>query len=111
VAALDGRTCMSCVAQHGTRHTNDEELNDHHRGRCTPAPIVVGTRLYDGMQTGPDWFNAQPEADQRRMMGPGMFDAYQRGEFGWGGMSVTYTDAVYGQMRRAATLRELLAGR
>lgn len=109
LATLDSRTCVSCLSQHGTRHTNDETLNDHHRGRCTAAPIVIGSRLFDGMQTGPEWFDAQPEAVQRKAMGPGMYDAYRRGAFQWSDVSVTYADPVYGDMRRAATLRELTA--
>jgi hypothetical protein len=109
IAALDARVCLSCISQHGTFHRNDETLNDHHRGRCTAAARVVGTRLFDGMRTGPEWFDQQPEAVQRSMMGPGMFDAYRRGAFGWPDVSVTYSDAVYGSMRRAATLKELLA--
>lgn len=108
VATLDARTCVSCIGQHGSRHGLEEELNDHHSGRCSAAPVVVGTRLYDGMRTGPQWFNAQPEAVQRGIMGPGMFDAYKRGAFAWSDVSVTYQDAVYGRMRRAATLKELL---
>jgi hypothetical protein len=107
LATLDARTCPSCIAQHGTRHTNDETLNDHHRGRCTAAPIVIGSRLFDGMQTGPEWFDAQPEAVQRKAMGPGMYDAYKSKAFQWSDVSVTYSDPVYGDMRRAATLKEL----
>jgi hypothetical protein len=110
-AALDPRTCMSCVAQHGTRHTLEEELRDHHRGRCAPVPIVIGSTWVDDVQSGETWFTRLPEAQQRAMMGPGMFDAWRRGDFRFADLSRPYYDPIYGGMTRQATLRELLGGR
>ena len=43
-AALDGRTCMSCVAMHGTKHPHSEPLNDHHSGRCLAPGMLVDAR-------------------------------------------------------------------
>ena len=106
-ATLDSRTCVSCLSMHGTRHSNDETLNDHHRGRCTPIPVVIGTTWADNMQSGETWFNAQSEGDQRAIMGNRMYEAYRGGQFAFGDLSRTYEDAVYGTMRRAATLGEL----
>lgn len=40
-AELDADVCMSCAAMHGTLHSNDESLNDHHNGRCAMIPNVV----------------------------------------------------------------------
>lgn len=106
-ADLSPRTCLSCIAQHGTFHANDEELNDHHRGRCTALPHVRGTRWMDDTRSGEDWFAAQPAATQREMMGPTLYDAYRRGDVDWTRMSVPYQDAVYGALLRQATLEEL----
>lgn len=39
--------CLSCVSMHGTFHTNDEILNDHHRGRCLVPGELVTTRRGD----------------------------------------------------------------
>ncbi|MCO6442792.1 MAG: Hint domain-containing protein, partial [Anaerolineae bacterium] len=39
--------CLSCVSMHGTRHTHDEVLNDHHRGRCLVPGELVTTRRGD----------------------------------------------------------------
>ena len=106
-AALDLRTCMSCVRQHGSIHPTSEMLRDHHRGRCGPVPIVRGATWQYDVEGGEDWFNRQPASVQRRMMGPGMYSAWRRNEFAFTDLSRPYTDDVYGEMLRAATLGEL----
>ena len=106
-AALDSRTCMSCIAQHGTKHTNDEELTDHHRGRCCALPIVRGTTWADTTQTGRQWFDGLSGADKLAAMGASRYAAYNAGAWDWNSVSVPYQDAVYGQMLREATLLEM----
>lgn len=106
-AALDLRTCMSCVNNHGKIFRLDQTLNDHHRGRCAPVPIVRGATWPDAVESGEAWFNRQPANVQRRMMGRGMYSAWKRNEFAFSDLSRTYTDDVYGEMLRAATLGEL----
>jgi hypothetical protein len=106
-AALDPRTCMSCVSQHGSIHPVSETLNDHHRGRCAPVPVVKGTTWAQEVESGEAWFARQSPAVQRQMMGPGMFDAYQRGRLDFRDLSQPYQDGVYGTMLREATLGEL----
>lgn len=106
-SALDVRTCMSCIAQHGTRYTVDEVLNDHHRGRCAPIPIIIGSRWVDEVESGGDWFARQPEGVQRQMMGGQMWELWRRGRFDLRELSVPYVDGTYGQMLRAATVQEL----
>ena len=45
-AQLDSsRTCISCIAQHGTRHPADEPGPlDHHQGRCVAVPATKSWR-------------------------------------------------------------------
>lgn len=107
IATLDARVCLSCLSQHGRKFSLDETLNDHHRGRCTPVPLVKGTSWHANMQTGADWFAAQSEGVQRELMGKGMYDLYTGGRFDWTKASRIYTDPVYGDMRRASTLGEM----
>ena len=52
-ASLDERVCMSCVSQHGRIFRLNEILNDHHRGRCAPIPVVKGSNWVRQIQTGP----------------------------------------------------------
>ena len=110
------RTCMSCVAQHGTVHPYTEVLNDHHQGRCAPIPKTITYKdlgldvpeFVEPVQTGEDWFNAQPEATQRQLMGPGKYDAYKGGKFGFKDLSRPYSDPVYGELLGEAPLKELV---
>jgi len=107
-ASLDGRVCISCVNQHGILHPNTEILNDHHRGRCAPVPKVRGTRWYDRMVSGQEWFEAQSERAQREKMGNAMYEAWKAGKVSWSDLSKPYTDKVYGEMLAAPSLKSIL---
>lgn len=102
----DNRTCMSCIAQHGSIHPLSERLNDHHRGRCAMVPIVPGVPIQD--QLGPDWFKELPEARQKQLMSPGKFSAWKDGKFKIEDMISEYKDDVYGTMKTEKSLGELL---
>lgn len=106
-AELDADVCLSCVAQHGSIHGNDEVLEDHHNGRCTMLPNIIG-EPNPVEQTGQDWFDGLDPAQQRAMMGNDRHDAYSAGKFEFAALSATRQDAVYGQMRVEATLKELV---
>jgi len=117
-AALDQRTCMSCIALHGTVHPPTEILNDHHNGRCRMIPITptyreLGIDVDEPVGrtpqlTGEQWFRQQPEETQRAMMGDDAYDAWRSGRFDLREYTIAYTDEVYGTMLREATLGELL---
>lgn len=107
MAELDGETCASCWAEHGTFHTNDETLDDHHNGRCAPLPAVIGMPS-PIEQTGEEAFKNLPEDKQREILGPGKFEAWSDGKFEFGALSAQHTDEVYGTMRGEATLKELV---
>lgn len=100
------RTCMSCVAMHGTIHPATETLNDHHNGLCIPIPVVGGAKLVQN--TGEEWFNGQDEGTQAGMMGAGRYQAWRSGGFGFGDLSTEHQDDVYGLMRVMTTLKDLL---
>ena len=113
----DGRTCMSCISQHGTVHPPDEALNDHHNGRCAMIPVTVSweelglpglpdTRPQVG--SGRDWFAGLSETEQRRQMGPAMWRAWKDGKVSWEDLSREHVDPVYGSMRVMPSLRALL---
>ena len=108
VAARDNRVCMSCLAMHGTEHSPYEVLNDHYNGRCARVPKVKGVGA-PPIPSGEEWFKSLPEERQRKLMGPGMHDAWKAGQFRFKDLSVPYEDKVYGTMRRQAGLKEVLA--
>lgn len=109
-ATLDSRTCMSCVNQHGTKHKLDEVLNDHHRGRCTPVPVVKYTTWADEMTTGRQWFESLDEGAQRQQMGNAMYEAWKAGAVTWNDLSKPYSDPIYGEMLSEPSLKSLLGG-
>lgn len=108
-ANLDGLTCASCVAMHGTVHRLDETLNDHHNGRCAALPLVIGANN-PIEQSGEQWFNAQSEAKQREILGPAKYDAWKKGKITLASLSGERDDEVYGPMRGERSLKELLGG-
>jgi hypothetical protein len=106
-AQLDQRTCMACVALHGTVHTLDEILNDHYSGRCAMLVIIQGVNPVPDA-SGEKWFNSLSPAQQRQMMGPGRYEAWQAGKFAFSAMAVQKDDTTYGTMTVEATLKSLL---
>lgn len=105
-ALIPGRTCMSCVAMHGTRHSLDEVLNDHYNGLCTEIPIIIG--METERQSGIEWFNEQDEVTQRTMMGPAKYTEWNLGNITIEQMSQEFEDDVYGIMRNEASLKSIL---
>jgi hypothetical protein len=106
-SAREVRTCISCWAQHGSFHTLDDFLQDHHRGRCTELPVLRGATWHERLETGETIFGRLPAQDQRAVMGKGLFEAYQRGDARFSEFSRPYQDDIYGEMLRGATLTEM----
>lgn len=106
VATLDGRTCMSCIALHGTKMRLDEDIADHHGGRCSAIAIINGVAR--PIQTGVDWFEALPENLQRKQMGESAFAAWQEGAIALPDFVHKYDDAIFGPMVREASLKQML---
>lgn len=111
----DERTCMSCIAQHGSIHQLTETLNDHQNGRCVQIPNLVSPEKFGlsnpEIPSGESWFESQSPARQLSMMGPGKYDAWQKGLFNFNDLSQPYVDPVYGDMVTEATLGQLIGNR
>ena len=105
-AALDPRTCLACIGQHGSIHSLDETLNDHHQGRCTALPVVVGTTWAETVITGPQWFAALPEARRYEQDGAPreMITELANGRLSFADVTGSYQDSVYGEMIRQKSL-------
>lgn len=105
IGTLDQRICMCCLALHGTSMPVGEKVMDHHAGRCTSIAVVKGRTR--SIQTGADWFNAQSPDQQLAIAGPGALEALQSGKAQIGDFVQRYTDPVFGEMVRAASLKSL----
>ncbi len=85
------RTCPSCWAQHGSVHDLDEPgPQDHHQGRCSRVPVTkswadLGLEgIDDPVSAVPDAeerFAQLTEAQQREILGPKRFEAWQQGRY------------------------------
>jgi hypothetical protein len=94
--ALLKTSCAACVAMNGTRHSLDEELQDHPCGSCAPIPEtkdwadILGPLGIDTsnipsttieVQSGEDWFAEQDEEIQKNILGSqAAFDLYNSGK-------------------------------
>lgn len=104
---LDSDTCMACVAENGTFHTNDESMDSHYNCRCTSIPAVIG--YDDKVRTGEEWFSGLSEKQQRDMMGNDTYAAWKEGKFDISDMAGRRHDDVYGEMLARVPLSELLS--
>ena len=111
-SALDRRTCASCWAMHGSVHALDEKLDDHPNGRCAMAPLVKGRPNRIGA-VGAERFATLSEADQRAILGPGMYEAWHDGQVSLvpgaaNSIVGRRDDAQWGTMRYARSLRSIV---
>lgn len=122
LATLDRRTCVSCVAMHGTTFAVDEfGPADHQQGRCARVAVLrpwreLGINLDEPAAAFPDargWFAALPETDQIAMMGRTRHDLWRTGAVGWDdlvtrrttpGWRTSYTPRAVTDLRRRADI-------
>lgn len=106
-AQLDATVCQSCIVQHGTIYPVDVAMNDHHNGRCVMLPYIeeFGNPIE---QTGIQWFEQLPEAQQKAILGPGKFEAWKAGQFTLPQLSREVENDVYGMMRSVTPLKDLV---
>lgn len=106
IGTLDNRICLCCLALHGTSMRPGEVVLDHHNGRCTSIMVLRGRPVT--VSTGEQWLRAQSEARQRELMGTSAFEAWTEGRVRLRDFIQSYSDPVFGDMVRQASLSELL---
>ena len=106
IAALDDRTCLACISEHGTRLAINEPVTDHNQGRCTSIPEVNGR--HRTIASGQEWWNGRSEAQQIAQAGPANYRALQSGAMILPDFVSTYEDPVFGTMLRESSLRGAL---
>lgn len=111
------RTCLACVAMHGTIHPVSQTLNDHWLGRCAPLPITprweeLGILGADEREpiTGVAWFENQDPYEQQRMMGVELYQFWRGGLFEFNPQTVVGTTVhpVFGEMRHRKSNYEII---
>lgn len=95
-AQLDGRTCPSCWAQHGSQHTLEETgPNDHQQGRCARLPKTKTWRQLgfdvdepaDLLPDAREQFDKLGRSDQLQVMGATRLHALDSGAIAWADLS------------------------
>lgn len=106
IAALDGRTCLACVALHGTRLEHGESLSDHYNGRCTAIGVTEFVRR--DIETGEEWLRRQPRDFQQDLMGGAAWRAWMARALELMDFVEEVNDPLFGEMIREASLRGIL---
>lgn len=87
---LSERSCPACIAMDGQVFPNDAPgPNDHVNGRCTAVPITkswadLGFDIPEPAPIrtpGSEWFDSLDSAAQERILGPGRYAAWSRGDY------------------------------
>jgi SPP1 gp7 family putative phage head morphogenesis protein len=117
-SALGSRTCAFCWAMHGTVHRLEEHFASHPRCRCTPIPKTkswreLGFAVPEELsapppEPGPDLFARLPEAQQRAILGPAKYAAYQAGAISLEDLRGFRRDPRWGRVGYERSLREIL---
>lgn len=109
IATLDNRTCLACIALHGTELRVGERVNDHHNGRCTSIAVIKGRTI--NVQNGVDWFNSQSADRKRTIAGEANYKALSSGAVSLSDFVVATDDRVFGEMVNEASLKGILGER
>lgn len=80
IATLDTRTCLACIAKHGTHLGLFEKVADHGNGRCTAFYTFAGLFAPE-IETGNEWFAGLSPARQKKQRSfqftPSKLDIYR----------------------------------
>lgn len=108
-STLSSRTCLNCLSRHGSEWPMTTRFFPGHPScRCSPAPLLRGA---DNPITtvGESWFEAQPVAVQRQMMGPTAYSLYERGAVALTDFEGSRDDRVWGPMTYQRSVKEITA--
>lgn len=116
-AHLDARTCLSCVALHGTIHPLDEAMREHVSGRCVPSPVLVPLAELGDVQarvrrqagldrTGQDYWDGLSDAEKAKRLGPAKWQLYQDGEIDLQDLVYADSNPIWGVQYREASISQ-----
>ncbi len=106
IAALDDRTCLSCISLHGEVFPVERRIDDHHQGRCTSIPLVTGYPNF--VPSGQDWWDERTPEQQLAQAGTANMNAMNAGAVTLPDYRHPYVDPVFGDMIRQSSLTDVL---
>lgn len=118
-AALDATVCPACMMLHG-RLFELEPMANHPACRCAMIPETVsleelGITGVKGLPPtvqegdGQRWFEGLSEAEQRKMLGPGAYDAWKAGKFDLAALVKRHESEEWGASYGVRPLKELVS--
>ena len=116
LASKSERTCVACLALDNTLQDTAELLAVHPNDRCSLVPETISYRdlgldVPDDIrepENGRQWFERQPEATQRDMMGKAKFQAWRDGKFQFGDLATVTQNDTWGPAVSITPLKELV---
>jgi len=109
LAAKNNRTCLACLALDGEIFDLGELMPLHPQDRCTMLPILAQFQPVN-FQTGEAWFKRQPAAYQRKALGPGRYELWKNGGFGFKQLVTVRPNETWGPGAAVTSLRDLKQG-
>ncbi len=112
-ASTTARTCAACWAMHGQIFPTDQPMGSHPNCRCTMLPKVTPPAWMDAPEvvypSGEVLFDALPVADQRTILGPDKYHAFEQGRLRLGDVVKETETREWGTTRSVASLKDSLA--
>lgn len=109
LATRDRRTCPACLFADGEVYELGDTLRAHPQCRCTTIPVVKGFKPVE-WEKGKDWFIKQPPAVQRKMLGNGIYDLWNRKIIQLEDTVKVKQDPIWGDSLQPNSLKDILAG-
>ena len=97
--------CFACLMMDGEECPNGM-CDDHPNGKCTTIAVTIGGH-YPEWQKGSDWLLEQDEATQRRIMGDGRYELWQKDGVPLRDMVEMKYNPVWGGSPSSIPLKEL----
>ena len=126
ICTIDSRTCLTCLAKHGTEIPLGEDVTGHYRCRCSSYYVLPGgdehppfmqvgstpgNRKFQKFQTGEEWFASLPpdrQAQQASFLNsPAKLRAYKDG-LPLSSFVGSHTDPVFGNQSIELSLSKIL---
>lgn len=106
IAAHDSRVCPACLMLEGTVYPLETTMATHPNCRCGMIPLVI--RVSDpSWLKGEAWFVQQLPERQKSILGPGRYDAWQRGIFGLEEVVTVTPNVLWGDTLSTTSLQVL----
>lgn len=106
LAAKSTRTCAACLMTDGKFFPLSTPFEEHNQGRCSMLPALRGREAPQPQTTGREWFEEQAPAVQKKILGPGLFNAWKAGEIGLEDVPVLHEDLTWGNSWQVASVKQ-----